>query len=210
MEEILAKHKQMEDEMNFRHPWFNMFYNYVVAVCVFLLCASFWWWGMDIHTNRIAETKLAETLAAMDEENRQMIAAAEAEEKALKASKEETLKRAATAGAKALYPLDNFITKYHYSESDLITYLRSGWNRHILTGKPIEEVFAEPEQYLGYADNNPVLTEYYNLCYKCFSEWEDEVTNPCDPSFQWAELTENGIYLKNQFNADGYQRRYHA
>ena len=210
MEEILERHKQMEDQMNFRHPWFNVFYNYLVAVCVFLLCAGLWWWGMDIHTNHIAETKLAETLAAMDEENRQMIAAAEAEEAALKASKEETLKRAATAGAKAVYPLDNFITKYHYSESDLVTYLRSGWNRHILTGKPIEEVFAEPEQYLGYSDNNPVLTEYYNLCYRCFSEWEDEVTSPCDPSFLWAELTENGIYLKNQFNADGYQRRYHA
>lgn len=210
MEEYFNKQAELETLLCFRHPCFNLFYNWLIGILIIILCGSFVWWGLDIHSRHMADEMLATTLAAMDEENRQMMEAAEAEEAALKASKEETLKRAATAGAKALYPLDNFITKFHYSESDLVTYLRSGWNRHILTGKPIEEVFAEPEQYLGYSDNNPVLTEYYNLCYRCFSEWEDEVTSPCDHSFQWAELTENGIYLKNKFNADGYARRWHA
>ena len=109
MEEILEMHRQAEAEMNFRHPWFNMFYNYVVAVCVFLLCASFWWWGMDIHTNRIAETKLAETLAQMDAEHEQMIAAAEAEEAALKASQDYVMQQEATAVAKAFYGIRLFI-----------------------------------------------------------------------------------------------------
>ena len=41
MEEILERHRQQEADMNFRHKWFNVFYNYVIAVCVVALFISF-------------------------------------------------------------------------------------------------------------------------------------------------------------------------
>lgn len=210
MEEYFNKQAELETLLCFRHPCFNLFYNWLIGGLIILLFGSFVWWGLDIHSRHMADEMLATTLAAMDAANEQMMADAAAREAEIKASKETILKESSNAGAKAIYPLDNFITKYHYSEKDLETYLRSGWNRHILTGESLEAVFSAPQQYLGYADNNPVLTEYYDLAYRCFSEWEEEQTSPCDPSFQWAELTENGIYLKNNFNADGYARRWHA
>ena len=208
MKEIFEKHKQMEDEMNFRHPWFNKVYNYIVAACVFLLCASFWWWGMDIHTNRIAETKLAETLAAMDEENRQMIAAAEAEEKALKESQEYVMQQEATAVAKAFYGIRLFKEKYNYTERDYATYARCMFNR--AEGGDLIAVISEPEQFLGYSDQNTVLSEDYNLALKLVKEWHTETTKPCDLSYRFAELTPQGIYLKQDLHADGYARRWQA
>ena len=210
MEGILASYEQREHDMVFRHPWVPLFYNWLIAGLVITLFVGFVIWGLDIRSRNMADEMLATTLAEMDAEHEQMIADAEAKEAAMKASKEYIMNQWATVGAKALYPLGNFIEKYHYSEADLVTYLRSGWNRHLLTGESLEEVFSAPNQYLGYADNNPVLTEFFDLSYRCFSEWDEETTRPCDPSFQWAELTENGIYLKSQFNADGYARRWHA
>lgn len=210
MDEILELHQKQEEEMLFRHPWVGLFYNWLIAILIVILFAGFGMWGIRIHRDNRDELIRTQVLAEMDAEHEQMMADAAAREAEIKASKETVMKEASNAGAKALYPLGNFITKYHYSEKDLETYLRSGWNRHLLTEEPLEEIFSAPQQYLGYSDSNPVLTEYYDLAYKCFSEWDEEQTSPCDPSFQWAELTENGIYLKNQFNADGYARRWHA
>ena len=208
MGEIFEKHKQMEDAMNFRHPWFNGFYNYLVAACIFLLCAGLWWWGMDIHTNRIAETKLADTLAAMDEENRQMIAAAEAEEAERKASQEYVMQQEATAVAKAFYGIRLFKEKYNYTERDYATYARCMFNR--AEGGNLIAVISEPEQFLGYSDNNTVLSEDYNLALKLVKEWHTETTKPCDLSYKFAELTPQGIYLKQDLHADGYARRWQA
>lgn len=210
MEEILEMHQKQEQDMLFRHSWVNLFYNWLIAILIVILFAGFISWGIRIRRDTRDEVIRAQVIAEMDAEHEQMMADAAAREAEIKASKETVLKESSNAGAKALYPLGNFITKYHYSDKDLETYLRSGWNRHILTGESLESVFSASQQYLGYADNNPILTEYYNLAYRCFSEWEEEQTSPCDPSFQWAELTENGIYLKNNFNADGYARRWHA
>ena len=210
MEEYFNNQAEIETTMVFRHPWVPLFYNWVIAAIVVVLFGGFVWWGLQIKTQSMADKMLATTLAEMDAENERMLAEAEARRAELLASHENVLKQWSNAGAQALYPLDNFITKYHYSDEDLETYLRSGWNRHILTGESLEEVFSAPQQYLGYADNNPVLKEFYDLAYRCFSEWEEEETSPCDPSFQWAELTENGIYLKNNFNATGYARRWRA
>lgn len=210
LESVFKEHAEREEELRFRNPSFSFWYNWLVVALIFVLFAGFGWWATDISRRTRDEAVRAQVLAEMDAEHEQMMAEAAAREAELQASKEVAMKKNCNSGAKALYPLGNFVEKYHYSEKDLETYLRSGWNRHILTGESLEEVFSAPQQYLGYADNNPVLTEYYDLAYRCFSEWEEEETRPCDPSFQWAELTENGIYLKNNFNADGYARRWHA
>lgn len=208
MEEYFNKQAELETTLCFRHPWFNLFYNYLIGILIIILFGSFVWWGLDIHSRHMADEMLATTLAAMDAEHAEMIAAAEAEEAALKTSQEYIMDQEAQAVAKAFYGIRLFVEKYHYSESDMSTYARCMFNR--AESKDLAEVIGYAGQFTGYSEDNPVLAEYYNLAMKLVQEWHSETIKPCDTSYQFAELTPNGIYLRNEFKADGYARRWHA
>ena len=208
MNDYFKKQAEIETTLCFRHPWFNLFYNWLIVALVITLFASFGWVGVQIHTQRLADEILERTLAEMDRENAEMIAAAEAREAELKASQEYIMEQEAQAVAKAFYGIKNFVEKYHYSSEDLATYARCMFNR--AENADLQEVIATKDQFLGYSDNNPVLSEYYNAAMEFVREWHEETIKPCDVSFQFAELTPNGIYLRNEFKADGYARRWHA
>lgn len=210
MGEILERQAQLEADMNFRNPWFNVFYNYVIAVCVVALFAAFFWWGIDIHTRKEAEEMTAQLLAQMDEEHEQMMKAAEAEQAALLASEEHIMTEEAKVVAKAFYGIRNFVDKYGYTDKDLETYARCIFNRADATGDSIEAVVSKKDQFLGYAEGNQLVKDYYDLAIRFVDEWHHEDVKPCDISYQWAELTPEGIFLRNSFKADGYQRRWHA
>lgn len=210
MDEYFEKQAQIERDMMFRHPWIPLFYNWLIAGLIVALFVSFAVWGMDIRTRRQAEEMTATALASWQAERQAEADAAEQEQAAIRASEEYVMQQEATAAAKALFPVQNFVDRYHYSESDLLTYLRCMANRADAAGTTLQEVVEQPGQFLGYADSNPVLTEYYDLAYRFVDEWRHEATKPVDSSYQWAELTPSGIYLKNEFNADGYARRWHA
>jgi len=210
MEEILEMHQRTEDAMNFRHPWFNTVYNYLVALCVVTLFAGFVWWGMDIHTRRQAEAMTAAVLAEMDAEHEQMMAEAEAQQAALLASEEHIMTEEAKVIARAFFGIRNFVDKYGYTSADLETYARCIFNRCDATGQSVEEVVGKKDQFLGYASGNQLVKEYYDLALRLVDEWHHEEVKPCDSSYQWAELNEDGIWLRNSFKADGYQRRWHA
>ena len=113
-----------------------------------------------------------------------------------------------TAVAKAFYGIVKFLDKYHYTEADLETYARCMFNR--AEGGDLITEISKPEQFTGYSDANPVLAEYKNLAQRLVEEWHNETVKPCDVSFRFAELTPNGIYLKQDLHADGYARRWHA
>lgn len=208
MEEFFNKQAENEITLCFRHPWFNLFYNYLIGVLIIILFGSFVWWGLDIHSRHMADEMLATTLAAMDAEHAEMIAAAEAREAELKASQEYIMEQEATVVAKAFYGIHRFIEKYNYSSDDLATYARCMFNR--AESADLTKVVPLNGQFTGYSDDNPVLAEYYNLALRLVREWHSETVKPCDVSFQFAELTPNGIYLRNEFKADGYARRWHA
>lgn len=210
MIEILERQRQLEADMNFRHPWFNVFYNYLVAVCVVALFISFFWWGIDIHTRKQAEAMTAQLLAQMDMEHEQMMKAAEAEQAALLASEEHIMTEEAKVIAKAFYGIRNFVDKYGYTTTDLETYARCIFNRADATGQSIEEVVSKKDQFLGYAEGNQLVKEYYDQAIRFVNDWHNEEVKPCDSSYQWAELNEDGIWLRNRFKADGYARRWHA
>ena len=210
MNDYFKKQAEIETTMCFRHPWFNMAYNYLVAVCILVLFASFVWWGIDIHTRRQAEAMTAAVLAQMDAEHEQMIAAAEAEQAAIKASEEHIMTEEAKVIAKAFYGIRNFVDKYGYTTTDLETYARCIFNRADATGQSIEEVVSKKDQFLGYAEGNQLVKEYYDQAIRFVNDWHNEEVKPCDSSYQWAELNEDGIWLRNSFKADGYARRWHA
>jgi len=208
MEEFFERQQQYEDLLNFRYPWFNVFYNYLIAVCVVLLFASFIWWGIDIHTRHMAEAMTASARASW-EADQQARETAEAEElEAIRTSQEYVMQQEATAVAKAFYGIRLFIDKYNYSEADLATYARCIFNR--AENGDLEKVVRLTGQFTGYSDDNPVLQEYYNLALRLVKEWHSETVKPCDVAYQFAELTPDGIYLKKDLHADAYQRRWQA
>ena len=210
MEEILLAHEQMEHDMEFRHKWVPLFYNWVIALLVVILFGSFVWWGLDIHSRHMADEMLATTLAEMDAEHEQMLAAAEAEQAAIMASEEHIMTEEAKVIAKAFYGIRNFVEKYGYTTADLETYARCIFNRADATGQSIEEVVSKKDQFLGYAEGNQLVKEYYDQAIRFVNDWHNEEVKPCDSSYQWAELNEDGIWLRNSFKADGYARRWHA
>lgn len=201
MEDYFKKQAEVETVLRFRHPWFNLFYNWLIAVLVLALFGSFVWWGLQISAERKAEQMTATALAAWHEEQ-------QAEDEAIRSSQEYIMDQEAKAVAKAFYGIRLFTEKYHYSEADLETYARCMFNR--AENEDLTKVISITGQFTGYTDDNPVLAEYYDLALRLVKEWHEESVKPVDASYQFAELTANGIYLKNDLHADGYARRWHA
>lgn len=190
---------RIEQDMCFRHPWFNMFYNWMIAALIVALFVSFIGWGLDIRTRRMADEMTARALASWQTE--QAI-----QDESARSSQEYVMDREATAVAKAFYGIRLFIEKYDYSESDLATYARCMFNR--ADSVDLIRVISEPNQFTGYSDENQVLAEYKQLALRLVEEWHTEDARPVDISYRFAELTPQGIFLKDDLHADG--RRWHA
>lgn len=230
LQEVFAEQAEQEQNMMFRHNWVALFYNWVIAVtAVALLVSTVAYWGVN-HKQHKNEALIAEARAVWEQEQQAAADARAAELAAAQASEEAVIDRESDAVARMFFGIRLFIDKYHYSEADLETYARCAFNRkdsgsYYVTddmgnfvldenGEKIkanvEQIIAQKDNFVGYADSNPVLKEYRDLALKFVTEYHNETVKPCDSSFQWAELREDGIWLKNNFNADGYARRYHA
>lgn len=212
LKEVIAEQTEEERNMRFRHPWFSYMYNWIVVFAVIGLAISFVIWGADIRAERTAADLTATAMAEFHAEQQAAQKAVEDRLAAERASQEAVIASGAKSVAKAFYGIRNFIDKYGYDRSDLDTYSRCMFNR-VDAGNGVnslEVIIAQPEQFLGYADGNPVLDEYYKIAYELVSTWMSEETKPCDTSYRFAELTEKGIYLTDTFNAGPYDRRWHA
>jgi hypothetical protein len=86
------------------------------------------------------------------------------------------------------------------------------YNRYLYGNKltDIPVIISQKDQFLGFSDTNPVLDDLYRLSRAFFEAKLRETSLACDPSYRFAELTPQGIYLVDQFGADGYVRRWHA
>lgn len=208
--ELLRVQQEKEDDMNFRHPWFNVVYNYIVAATALALVVSLIVWGLDIRTERKANEMTATAIASYQAELQAAEDAKAQELAAVQASEEYIIQQEAKEVAKAFYGIRRFIERYGYSEKDLETYARCMFNRSDAAKTSLQAIISKPEQFLGYSDENPVLDVYFQPALQFVTEWHNEEVKPCDSSYQFAELTERGIYLVNEFGADGYAVRYHA
>ena len=212
LREITAEQTAREKLLQWRYPWFNVVYNYLMALILIALSVSLYGWALDIWAQRRADQQSAAAVATYQAEQ-QAIADAQARElAAAQASEAAIIDREATDLAKAFYGIRNFIEKYRYDASDLDTYARCVFNR-VDAGNGVNSldvIIGRKNQFLGYDAKNPVLKEYYTIAAELVETWHRETVKPCDLSYQWAELQEDGIYLINEFNADGYARRWHA
>ena len=210
--EVLAEYEDREHLLNWRYPWFNLYFNWVYALLLVGLFISFGIWGMDVHIQRKSETMAATALASYQAEE-QARADEIAHQKELYAQSEEAVtKKMAESLAKLFYGADRFKDKYHYSDADFKTLARCVFNRveSPQYSDDIYEVIDQKDQWVGYYSTNPVLDEYFNLALTTIREWRSETVKPVSVDYLWAELTPNGIYLKNDFRADGYARRWRA
>lgn len=122
-------------------------------------------------------------------------------------SRAAAMKADAKEVAKALYGIRNFISVYHYTETDLRTYARCIFNRSESKGVSVHEIVSAKDQFIGYSEDNPVMDEYYNLALKFVDRWYYEETKPMSADYQWAELTPDGVFLVNEYGASGYVKR---
>ena len=196
LREIFKEQEEREEALRFRNPSASFWYNRLIVGLVVLLFAGFVKWGIDIHTRTATEQAKAELLAAMDEENAYMMAAAEAEASERRAQDERQQISEAQAVARVFFGIRNFIEKYNYTNSDLETYARCIFDRVDARGKSVEEIVAEKDQFVAYSDKNTLVKEYYDLALQFVQAWHNEDAAPCDYyKFQTAVLTEYGIYL---------------
>lgn len=210
MKEILASYQRNIDDMNFRHPLFNLVYNWIIWALIIALAISCVGWALDARTEHRAAALTATALAEYQAEQENLerarmeeMAAAQASETAVIASEAEWI-------ARLFYGIDRFVTKYNYNEIDLLTYARCVFNRveNQKYSGTVNEVVNQDDQWTGYFENNPVLKNYYTIALKAVEEWHNESIKPCSNEFLWAELTPNGIWLKDDFKADGYKLRW--
>ena len=201
LQEIFREQKEQEEVLMFRNPSFPFWYNWLIAVTVLALFVSFAIWGIDIKTQRTAEKMTATALASWQSEQA-------VQDESAATSQEYVIEQESIAMAKAFYGINRFVEKYHYDESDLVTYARCMFNR--AENADLVSVIARPEQFTGYSDGNQVIADYKQLAERLIREWHEETVRPCDTAYIFAELTPDGIFLKKDLHADGYARRWHA
>ena len=209
---VLKQYRDQERKLTRKHPWVPILFNWIVLCLVVAIIIASIVNAINISTEKKVATRTAVALADYQAEQE----AAEAEEARLLAEErmlvENVMKDNATELAKIFYGISKFQDKYHYTKSDFKTLARCVFNRveNQAYSNDIYEVISQPEQWVGYNSNNPVLSEYYNWAYEFVKEWYDESAKPVSNDYLWAELTPNGIWLKNDFKADGYARRWRA
>lgn len=212
LREITAEYREKEQNMLFRHPWFSFYYNWLILFIVIAFAISCVLWAIDIHTERREVSAAATALAEYQAEEQKKADARAAELAAAQMSEEAIVDRWAKAGAKMLYGIRNFRDKYNYNDSDYETYLQCVWDRYLFGNKltDIVTIIEQKDQFVGYYDTNPILDELYEFSKEFFTAKLHETKLACDPSYRYAELTPQGIYLVSEFGANGYARRYHA
>ena len=204
---VFRERNSREQELEQRYPWVPVLTKKLLAFLLLaLLISGAVFWILDTIDEK-ADEKTAAALSARDAEQQAAALAAQQQKQAEAEDAEKILDAEAADCARAIYGIRLFIGKYHYSEADLMTYLRSAFNRVDATGRSLHDVLFDG-QYLASYETNTVLTEYKELAKKAIREWKTETSKPCDISYQIAELTERGIYLKTDLDADGYAIRW--
>lgn len=209
LQQVFAEQEERESLLRWRHPGFDVVYNWIVVLTVIAMAIAAFLWYTDIRARRQGEDMVATAQAAWQAEQEAATQAEAEAQKQIRLSQEYVIDQEATALAKMFYGIRNFQEKYGYSETDFETYARCAFNRAEASGDLISVIFAK-DQFIACDENNTVIDEYKRMAVKFVTEWHNETTKPVDVSYQFAELTPDGIWLKNDFHADGYARRWRA
>ena len=210
LKEVIREHDKKTHDLSEKYTLHVILYRWVAALTMVAVIIGLISWGLDIRTERKAE---ARTAAALEEFMAEIQAEKDAEAQAdfaEKQSEEYIVNQIANELAKVFYGIRNFQDKYGYTEKDFMTLARCIFNRveNSAYSDDIFEVIKQESQWVGYYSNNPIAEPYKTMALNAVREWRAEESKPVTNDFVFAELTPAGIYLKNDFHADGYARRW--
>ena len=91
------------------------------------------------------------------------------------------------------------VRRFNYSAEDLMTY---GWCVYNRVDSPlypntVADVIYQKNQWVAFSDDNVVVSDYYKIAERLVAERHGEDPRPCTTDFLWAELADDGIFLKN-------------
>lgn len=200
--EVIAKREAEIRALQKKYPWFNVFYNYLMAACLIALAFSLVWWRLDVNATKRAsaeyelrlETFYAEQELKVQEEQAALLAAQNSE--AARREAEYNLM------AKFLEGINGFVKNRGYSTNDLITYAQCPLNRVLnptFTCSTLEEAIRQENQWVGFFENNQVTAENYQIAKRVIDDFYDNPVRPCGYEYCWTEFTDHGLYLKSDF-----------
>lgn len=165
------------------------------------LCILIVWNVATNRATRIAEQKShawyeAELQAYKDEQEALRIAALQAPDVLM-------VERESKAIAKVLYGVRN------NSTDDLKTCVWCILNRVDSTMYPdtVEEVIAQPKQWMGYREDNPVLEDLYQLAHETLVQWYNGDRRPVSADYVYLNWTPSEIVLRDNWE-DGSRTHY--
>lgn len=205
--EILAEESKKRKELNQKYPWFEILYNWKLALCVTALFVSFIIWGVNIRTEQTAVAYATAAVAQKEAEYQAIRDQEEADRKAEEESLQKKMIHNAQLKAQIGYGSRNFIDKYHYGDDDFMTLYQCIDNRlknPIYSGMTIDEIVNQEKQWVGYFQSNPIQDYYYNLAMRSEEATHTRVSQPVGSDYIYAIYTEHGIYLANDPDAPAY------
>ena len=193
-----------------KHSWVGIFFNWVVVALMVMMTFACAGWGINIHTERTAERLAAVAMADYQAEQEAIAKEEQQRQEEIKRSEQTLMAQETELIAKLLSGIQNFKDKYGYSENDFMTYAWCVFNRvdNQAYSNTVDEVVNHDNQWVGYSKKNEIITEYERIARKAVEEWHQNKSRPISSDFVYAELTEKGIFLKNEYDADGYSRRW--
>lgn len=210
LQDVLTEQQDRTKTLMKKHPWVPILTNWVMAILIVILIGSVFVWRTQVKAEERAEMLAAEAMAQYQAE--QLAKEQEYQTALLAEQNSEKAKREADTilMAKLFAGIDNFVEKYGYGERDLRTYGECVINR-VLNGRnefrtlnTIEDVIRQPNQWMGFSENNQVVDKYYKVAIAVVDAYYNNDIRPCTSDYCWAELTANGIYLKNEYNDGKY------
>lgn len=164
----------------------------IAGVC---LLAALVLWADSVISGRIAQKKAIETYYGWFEEYK-------AEQEAAKLAAIESdpytvqLNAEAELLAKVLYGVKDNKT------DDLITYCWCVFNRVDNSAFPstLEDVIAQPNQWMRYDQTNPILESLYQLTREQLDAWHTEMHRPVSSEYVFMNWSSNDICLRDNFH----------
>ena len=212
-QQILDEQRNRERELVKKHPWFPVFYNWLIAILLVFLAASFIMWGVKIHTDRqisiASATALADYQAEQEAKEREAQAVLLAERNSAQAKKDRDIELM----AKFLEGLSGFVKNKGYTDVDLYTYGQCPLNRVLNPAfwcTTLEEALRQENQWVGYSENNQVTKANKELATRIINEFYDDATRPCGYEYCWTEFTDKGLYLKSDFGPASFNNTWRA
>lgn len=210
LKEVCDKQEAHTKVLMKQYPWYPILMNWVMVILIVVLIGAIFVSATQAKAERRAEELAAEAMAQYQAE--QLAKEQEYQTALLAEQNSEKTKREADTilMAKLFAGIDNFVEKYGYGERDLRTYGECVINRVLNTRNEfrnlstIAEVIMQPNQWIGFSENNQVVDKYYKIASEVVNSYYDNAVRPCTSDYCWAELNSNGIYLKNEYNDGKY------